>query len=650
MEQKSDVEHRADKIYKNSKNKFGYLIREIVSNAIHAVLIKYKNKVDDSYKPHVLFSSEHGEDGFLITVKDNGDGFNEINRKYFTHLDSRNNEKEKFNFHPKGQGRLAIVFFADQANYTSIHRTQIGSFKTLSFYYPEQSTSLFDVERNEGTTTDNQETGTILEIKISRPSTVGRAKTFFSKQSDIDKLHNWFVENFFPFFMENEALSLSIEMSGDSKTINKKYIEDTITWIPFQTHLNEMRKDFKVWLLPKNENSKSKNSITCFARHLKAYLESGKIEYEIDLPESYDWFLTSDYFDEHVDQKGDKIEIDSDDIEKIQLALGWSLDSHFANQIDKNRRTTRLNIRAAKEKYHSLSVFMDGDTTIESKRILKETDIITDAVERKGRIEKSYWTSSNIKDEDVGKLLNSSLQIYISHRQKILARFHQLIEKYDENGTKKSEFEDDIHDLFLRRGETLRNATDINHLHNLWILDDKYTIFTETKQAMSSRNGQNASDIYMWTDDPEKTRELLILELKSTSASHNAGDKYESMVSQVKRYAAQFYKDPQKILNWDISPDKILYTGVILARRSDVRKELNSNNSGGSPKKIPFLPSSYYFNEEFSTSSASSEPTLKPIRIEMYAYEDIYDLASARNATFFKLLKGEFNLPSDDDN
>ena len=31
MEQKSDVEYRAEKLYKSSREKFGYLIREVVS-------------------------------------------------------------------------------------------------------------------------------------------------------------------------------------------------------------------------------------------------------------------------------------------------------------------------------------------------------------------------------------------------------------------------------------------------------------------------------------------------------------------------------------------------------------------------------------------------------------------------------------------
>ena len=88
----------------------------------------------------------------------------------------------------------------------------------------------------------------------------------------------------------------------------------------------------------------------------------------------------------------------------------------------------------------------------------------------------------------------------------------------------------------------------------------------------------------------------------------------------------------------------ILYSGVVLARKSDINKELNSNNSGAFPEKIPFLESSYYFNEKFSVSeSLTAEPRFVKIRIEMYSYEDIYGLAKSRNAVFLRLLKNEFS-------
>ena len=86
MEQRSDVEYRAEKLYKNSREKFGYLIREVVSNAIHAVMIRKKLSPQEGYIPRVEFTVVTKDASLDIVLKDNGEGFNELNCHYFTHL------------------------------------------------------------------------------------------------------------------------------------------------------------------------------------------------------------------------------------------------------------------------------------------------------------------------------------------------------------------------------------------------------------------------------------------------------------------------------------------------------------------------------------------------------------------------------------
>ena len=86
------------------------LLREIISNAIHAVLIRESKEKD--YVPELNLNVVFDEIQCKIELTDNGEGFNEKNRKYFEELDKKNSEKEKLNFHPLGQGRLAIVYFA----------------------------------------------------------------------------------------------------------------------------------------------------------------------------------------------------------------------------------------------------------------------------------------------------------------------------------------------------------------------------------------------------------------------------------------------------------------------------------------------------------------------------------------------------------
>lgn len=60
--------------------------------------------------------------------------------------------------------------------------------------------------------------------------------------------------------------------------------------------------------------------------------------------------------------------------------------------------------------------------------------------------------------------------------------------------------------------------------------------------------------IYLF-DAHGKVNELLILELKSTTKAHNAGDIHENMIAQIKRYASAFYKHPEKTIGWDIDTE-----------------------------------------------------------------------------------------------
>ena len=150
------------------------------------------------------------------------------------------------------------------------------------------------------------------------------------------------------------------------------------------------------------------------------------------------------------------------------------------------------------------------------------------------------------------------------------------------------------------------------------------------------------SDIYIWADDKKECKQILILELKSTTQAHNAGSSNESMIAQVKRYARTFHSNPKKVLNWDVNPDEIMYLGIILASKSDIEKELSSPNVDGTYDPIPFLNDSYFKDDKFSKVANPKEKL--PIRIELYSYEDIHKLASDRNDVYFRLLKKEYEI------
>ena len=76
---------------------------------------------------------------------------------------------------------------------------------------------------------------------------------------------------------------------------------------------------------------------------------------------------------------------------------------------------------------------------------------------------------------------------------------------------------------------------------------------------------------------------------------------------------------------------------------SDINKELTSLSSGaGKYNPIPFLRDSFYLDDTFPKDD--NPRNRMNIRIEMYSYEDIYELASGRNKVFFRLLQNEFGF------
>ena len=649
MEQKSNVQFRATKEYGNSREKFFLLLREIISNSIHAVLIRQSK--ENSFVPDINLNICYDDAQCKIELKDNGEGFNENNSLYFEELDKVNPEKEKFHFHPLGQGRLAIVFFSNSAEYETVYKNKDGKYKKRTINYPKSDTGLYKLDLFPEEEIQSQDTYTKLTILINKANTLSRAKTFFTKYSNANKLKNWYIENFFPFIINNQNLAISLKLNGDSVLIKKNQFELETKAIPFEiTFTDNKEYQFKLWLIKTDTPMHGDNQITCFARNLKADLSNGKLYYSIDNNDGYLLYLTSDFFDERVDTKGERIEIAEEAIIKINEKVNEKLDIEFNSAITINQNTIKQNWKRFKKQYPSLETFVSESCIVTGKNVINEDDIVKKAIDEKSRIEKKFWTRIDyVQDEgesyddsvECQKLLNSSLHIYVKHREAVLNRLKALLPLFNEDGEKKPELESTVHELFLKRGTTLKESSNINHLHNLWILDDKYTTFSNDFKAKSTKTGQALSDIYIWADDPQKTKQILIFELKSTTHAHNAGNNTEGMVAQVRRYAGDFYKNPSKVLNWDVNTENVQYTGIILARKSDINKELSSNNvSGYHP--IPFLENSYYGDDEFSKDNNPRNNV--PIRIELYSFEDIYSLASSRNDVFFKLLKNEFGV------
>lgn len=60
-------------------------------------------------------------------------------------------------------------------------------------------------------------------------------------------------------------------------------------------------------------------------------------------------YLTSEYIDEYVNKKGEKIEIPIDDILKINKKISKILDIEFSSIIENNQKETKRNLKNFKK-------------------------------------------------------------------------------------------------------------------------------------------------------------------------------------------------------------------------------------------------------------------------------------------------------------
>ena len=126
----------ATSFYKNKRNAVELILREAISNAIHACIIQYKQNENNKYLPEIsiIINSEEKS----IKIEDNGIGFSEDDKRLFFDIAKSNILKQENKLPSKGLGRLVFIYFAKNIHYETTHNK-----KFISFEYPQQEDNLF---------------------------------------------------------------------------------------------------------------------------------------------------------------------------------------------------------------------------------------------------------------------------------------------------------------------------------------------------------------------------------------------------------------------------------------------------------------------------------------------------------------------------
>lgn len=584
----------ATSFYKNKRNAVELILREAISNAIHACIIQYKQNENNKYLPEIsiIINSEEKS----IKIEDNGIGFSEDDKRLFFDIAKSNILKQENKLPSKGLGRLVFIYFAKNIHYETTHNK-----KFISFEYPQQEDNLFKIYNQEFENTD-KENGTSLILNMDEKY----LKTFIKKYANpIERFEEWIIDNFAFLLYDFKELKISASIDKKIKEMQFSNIDKK------EFNIKIYDKEFPIEILI--VNSKSNLDIKLVAHKL---LIEKKIDYDRIINSlNKKIYISSPLLDDRITADGLNAEIE-DIKSELEEEITKVLDKEFDELIAKQREKSRENLSVTKSELPFLAEFMPDFESINGYKIKSKTDFIQDAINEKGKLEQNFWES---KDEQLDtRLQKSSLYLYVKHRERVLAKLEQMMG--DSNFK-----EDDFHQLLTdRKCENLEVAN-----HNLWLLDDKFSYFFE---AHNSKVGESNVDVEFYfnpfINDEEQPTHIVLLELKNPTKAHNPGQ----MIEQLKRYASKIYNNAKTKNGVNINVEKCQFFGYIIADINDIKNE-EIKQDENTFKLIPYTESSFEGKVSFLPKNERVD-----LYLTLLSTQDLLRIAKFRNKTLFEIL------------
>lgn len=592
MDTYASLKGLATNFYKSKKNAVELILREAISNAIHACIMEYKQENRD-YLPEISIHIDSQNN--TIKIKDNGIGFSESDKKIFFDIAQSNSLKQQSNLPSKGLGRLVFVYFGKNISFETSHNK-----KSFSFIYPPEI-DLFTTINEQPKDTDNSN-GTTLNLNVDE----NYMETFIKKFNTINYFEEWILDNFAFLLYDFNDLKIHISIDSNTKNIELSKINKK----EFSIQINNQDYNLEILIVDSNANL----DIKLVAHKL---LIDKKIKYDRIINElKKKIYIASPLLDDRITPDGLGAEIE-DIKQDLEQEITKILDREFKDFIAKQREESCNNLSSTKNELPFLADFMPSFDSIKGYKIQRKKDFIQEAVKEKADLEKKFWESNDSQLDT--RLQKSALYLYVKHRERVLA----LLEKMMGDSSFK---EDDFHQLLTdRKCENLEVAN-----HNLWLLDDKFSYFFEAHNAQS---GESNVDIEFYlnpfiNDEGEPTH-IVLVELKRLTKAHNAGE----MIEQLKKYATQIYKEAKTKGGVNIQVEKCQFFGYIIADINDIKKEENSQDEGKF-KLIPYTESSF----EGVVSFMSPKGSRIPLNITLLSAQDLLKIAKLRNKTLFEIL------------
>ena len=541
-----------------------------------------------------------------VIVCDNGEGFTDDNIKSFNQFMS----DYKYNLGCKGIGRFTYLTICSNIEIFSHNKNKPIKFNftldtqaivpqnCFEFTTLNQTKIVFNDIQNKTISCDlKQEVKLIVEHFIS---------TF---KFMVDDKKNVLIK----IFLNNDFIE-----EIDSNRYGKGFADDY-----FEIQLGEIIEKFNVSY--KKQGSSIKGFYCANKRSIK---EDGlEINFRTKNDSGLLFFVTSNFFDENVDDERTDFTIKDED--KNLMYLDWNtINKHLFAKINTICKNEGIDIEEISIKNKNESIKNAPYLTAyisKSKNMATSASIIKEAKEL-FELDKSYIRNTkNINNSDYEERLYTSNQAelaeYFFDRERIIKDIKNTIDD-----TAKKRNETIIHDKIMKRKTSDKNQLDYKN-SNLWLFDERFMTYTYAysdntinKILQLSDNDKNIRpDICIFTKSKEDASEIVLIELKGSDAT---GEKNSSGINELNKYARKiknyFEQNGKEILIWSY---------LITTFNKETKQEIEDTN--GIKRAYTTKGDIYYlYNDNLNMVT------------HILTLDTMVEDAMARNQLFLNILRG----------
>jgi hypothetical protein len=602
---------------------FEQIYFESVANAIDAGAssIDISISITEFTKPKTLF----------ISVKDNGDGFNDKNFGKFTSLLETDEEH-------KGLGRLVYLAYFNDVEIDSYYGTRNRCFTFNSSFDGESTVKEIDETLK----------GSILNFK-----NFSGAKIKSYEYLKPEFIKDFLIEHFFPLLFEkrqnNENFAITIELNLEKANPKQDFFPDKVILTPadipdlksvnFKNEELDLYHDFKILYSIKNNPEKNKSLITALC------IDGRTIRYPLtaidSIPNCYQAvFLFDSGFFKGKGKINSSRQIFSLPDNIPEKNFKFILRREIAQIIDDEIPSVKEDNSKINKELDNAYPHLTGFFSEDNVGLIVKNEAIENAQTRFFNEQKKILECTELDDKQYPKAIEQASRVlleYILYRTRII----QKLKSMNPNNS-----EPEIHKLLVPMQKTLKRESFDQDVYNnnIWMLDDKYmsysTILSDEKMSKVIREisldeieDDKRPDITLvFSNDPQSANkvDVVIVELKKHGLPLAKNEEVISQLRQRARKLLKYY--PNNI-------ERIWFYGI-----TDIDQEFRVSLKEDGFKEL-FSHGSMFYKSQPIIVDDENNPF--PIDLYVMTYDTFINDAESRNSTFLRILKNSIEKNKD---